>query len=168
MKNLKYLVLASFALMAACKSSEKVSKTNPVKEEYTSASMYGDSLFFYMERTPCFGRCPVYTLHIYPDGKMVYEGKQFSKLEGYYTTQVTKEFMNDLALYAKRISYFNLEDTYDAAVTDLPTTITEMWYKDQHHKIINRYGGPDELSKFQNFVDELISGISTWETIAQD
>ncbi len=40
-----------------------------------------------LERTACFGACPVYTLSIYADGTVVYNGERFVDVEGEQTTQ---------------------------------------------------------------------------------
>ncbi len=35
-----------------------------------------------LERTQCFGSCPVYKLTVYGDGRVVYEGGGFVKIKG--------------------------------------------------------------------------------------
>ena len=43
-----------------------------------------------LERTACFGVCPVYKLTVYGDGRVVYEGKRFVRVEGTITRNISE------------------------------------------------------------------------------
>src|SRR5262245_38911323 len=61
----------------------------------------GDSLFFHMERTPCFGRCPVYKLDVYRSGYATFDGSQNTPLIGQYRTWVSRDRMERLVREAE-------------------------------------------------------------------
>ena len=56
----------------------------------------GDTAFFVLERTACFGTCPTYRLTINGDGKAYYEGRRFVPREGRYAGQVDAAKMKAL------------------------------------------------------------------------
>ena len=41
-----------------------------------------------LERTECFGTCPVYRLTVHGDGRVVYEGIRFVEVEGTVKTSI--------------------------------------------------------------------------------
>jgi len=44
-----------------------------------------------LERTECYGFCPIYTLTIQGDGTVVYDGKDFVKTKGRVEITIPKE-----------------------------------------------------------------------------
>ena len=105
-----------------------------------------DSLFCRYERTPCFGRCPVFELKIYRSGYAVYEGKNFVDLIGFYHTTFTATSLQKINDTAEAIKYFSLKDSYDNPyVTDLPTITTEIHTEKHNKSVAARYQSPAEL-----------------------
>ena len=118
-----------------------------------------DSLFMTMRKTPCYGRCPIYTASIYNSGYVVYQGKRFVRNEGIHTGRLTEDQMNSIRHMARNVNYFEFNDEYDRPVTDLPTTYTTMHLNGQKKTIKNRVGGPDALRGFENHVQKILDGI---------
>lgn len=169
MKKLHILLFALLALGASCKSQEEAAAPVPPKpvDNYAEEKYTGE-LFFKMERSACYGRCPVYEVTITPSGEVTYLGKHFVELEGLYKAQVSEAFLAEIAAYAKRINYFELEESYDSPITDIPSTKTEIWMQDQHHAVYNRYDAPKGLNDFQDFVEEKVNSIEGWERVTTD
>src|SRR5690554_8070209 len=46
-----------------------------------------DSLIISFEKTPCFGRCPVYKIKVFESGFAIYEGINFAEKMGTYSTR---------------------------------------------------------------------------------
>ena len=42
-----------------------------------------------IEKSPCFGKCPVYTMQIFKDGKVLYEGRMNTKKLGTFQKNIT-------------------------------------------------------------------------------
>lgn len=116
-----------------------------------------------LERTACFGTCPIYTLAIYEDGRVEYVGQDFVTVKGEQTGSITAEQIQELVAAFQDADYFNLQDEYTAPVTDLPTTITSFTF-DGKTKTIRNYGGcldgmlvpaPQALCELENKIDEV-------------
>ena len=71
----KYLLVIGVLLLAATLSIGCNSNKTPVPSNI-------NTVVITLERTTCFGVCPVYTLTIYGDGRVVYEGTRFVRTEG--------------------------------------------------------------------------------------
>ena len=103
-------------VLFACGSSKKGTETK-VKE-------IKKELIISLERTPCYGTCPIYKMEIFSDGSAFYHGERFVEKIGNYEFSVSKETLNYILKKADEIGFFELEDKYTANITDLPKTIT--------------------------------------------
>ena len=62
-----------------------------------------------IQRTNCFGRCPVYTLTVFKDGRLEYFGKRFTPRTGKFSSKVDKKKIEELINRAKTIGYNELK-----------------------------------------------------------
>lgn len=112
-----------------------------------------DSLFFSLERTPCFGPCPAYRVKIYRSGSATYEGRGNMEMMGMHTGTVSSEMMEDLLTKAERSGFFGLNDKYDAQVTDLPSTIIQVNSNGRSKKVVARVGTPLTFKNFAEYAE---------------
>lgn len=59
-----------------------------------------------MERFPCYGRCPVYSLRVFEDGSLLYHGTRFGEVEGDVQTRLTAGQLQELSLLFTENGYF--------------------------------------------------------------
>lgn len=121
-----------------------------------------------IQRTNCFGRCPVYTLTVFSDGRLEYFGKKFTTNLGKYTGKVDVQKVEMLMKRAEEISYTTLNNVYDNEhVTDLPSTITSIRKDGELKTIVNRFDAPEELRQFEKFFDSLFEAVD-WEAATNE
>lgn len=116
-----------------------------------------------LERTSCFGLCPVYQLTIHRSGKVEYEGKAHVWEEGQRTGRISGKNFETLAKKIDEINFFNLKDRYDGknpdgsgvTVTDLPTTRTSITRGNRTKTVENYFRGPKGLKELEDLIDEL-------------
>src|SRR5215510_2865259 len=60
-----------------------------------------------IERTSCFGSCPVYSAQIHADGSVVYLGKRDVKEIGERRFKISQENLQELIKEFQRIDYFS-------------------------------------------------------------
>lgn len=113
-----------------------------------------------LERTACFGTCPVYSLTIRGDGTVVYEGKDFVKVKGKAETTISQEQVEQLVSEFEKVDYFSLNDSYtERTITDAPTVTTSITI-DGKTKTIEHYRGdenaPEALTQLENKIDEIV------------
>jgi len=114
-----------------------------------------------IERTTCFGACPAYSLEITGDGTVTYQGRQFVRVIGKETAKISPEAVEQLVTAFERIHYFDLQNVYTAHITDVPTTTTSIRIGERFKKVVDHYGGPDELQKLEDRIDE-VAGSDRW------
>lgn len=118
-----------------------------------------------LERTACFGACPIYTVTIYTDGTVEYHGERFVTTEGEQTGSIDPETVQQLIAGFEAAGYFDWNDEYtNMGVSDLPTIITSVT-RDGETRQITRYAGdesaPFALPYLETWID-LAARTSQW------
>src|SRR5215510_12280935 len=123
-----------------------------------------------LERTACYGFCPVYKLTITADGAVVFEGRRFVKQEGVtIKSAITQDQLKRLMAEFDRVKFFSLEDDYmnNPRVcayyrTDNPSAFTSIRI-DGKSKTVRHYHGcggpkvPKEVTELENKIDEIVN-----------
>lgn len=127
---------------------------NAVKNK-TAISAWGKITEISLERTGCFGSCPIYKITLRSDGSATYVGKRYSPREGAFQGKFEYGF-EKLAELLYRQGFFNLENEYNAPFTDLDTTIVTVT-QDGKAKAVRDYGSaaPVELWGVEQLIDSL-------------
>jgi hypothetical protein len=108
-----------------------------------------------LERTPCFGFCPDYTVTVFGNGTVLYEGRNFVAVEGEQRGQIPQEDVRELVDEFYDARFFNLRDRYEQSVTDLPSQTTTITI-DGQTKSVYRYGfEPERLAQLEDKIDEI-------------
>lgn len=149
-----HIALTLFTLGWLACNGQKPAAKGP--ERFGSAT---DSLFFSLERTPCFGKCPAYTVTIYRSGFAEYTGRSNAPRQGRHTGRVDQAVLESLLEQAEAIGYFGLADSYDGPVTDLPSTITRIVSGDRDKRIVARHKTPPALKSFAQQADSLLKDV---------
>lgn len=113
------------------------SSTAPPAERITEISL---------ERTPCFGSCPVDKVVLRADGTAAYTGTRFvERLGEFRGTLSTRDFQRLAGLLTSQ-RFFNLRNRYASRATDLPSRITSA-VRSGTRKAVTNYGdaGPINL-----------------------
>jgi len=117
-----------------------------------------------LERTGCYGTCPIYLVIISGDGNVTYQGERFVKTLGVQTYQIPQSSVKELVALVYQKNYFSLEDRYEFSATDLPTVITSVRVGDEL-KTVENYGGagPIQLQEIEKKIDEVSDSESLWK-----
>src|SRR5579862_9270632 len=62
-----------------------------------------------LERTACFGSCPIYKLTISADGTVEFEGKDFVQVKGNAKGKISTDAVHQLVVAFDEIKYFSLD-----------------------------------------------------------
>lgn len=161
------LVIVGLTLgIAACARGTSV----PAAEQ-SGAPTEAEPLAISLERTPCFGTCPVYTIAVSPSGLVTFEGRAHVKLLGTATGQIPRRRVGELLNELERAGYFRFAERYAVSeptcgryVTDLPTVITIASLKGRAKRIEHDHGCggvPGALAVLEKRIDEVL-GSSEW------
>ncbi|MGH7526774.1 MAG: DUF6438 domain-containing protein [Gemmatimonadales bacterium] len=124
-----------------------------------------------LERTPCFGSCPVYQVSIARSGLIRWEGKNHVAQPGPASAQIPSERVDSLVNELRAGGYFDFAERYvlDAPAcgqyaTDSPTVITSVTLEGGSKRIQHDYGcsgAPPELGRLERRIDE-VAGVARW------
>lgn len=151
-------MVAAF-LFVQCKSSEKPAGGYAMKNDTV--------LLASIERTPCFGICPVYKISIYQSGYVVMNGKRNVPNIGWFSTRLTTEQVKEIIRYAEEHRIYNLEGEYiEPRIADFPTTITELNINNRYKRIVNTQpSAPETLLSWEKFLDSFFNDHTQWQLI---
>ena len=147
-------------LLTGCITITKKDGANEPSSEPTSTAIH-DDLVIKLERTPCFGNCPVYSLMIKGDGTVIYSGVQFVKITGIQESTISIDAVEQLLMEFEKADYFSLNDSYTKfGKSDMPSANTSISLGGQT-KSVNHYLGdstaPESLTELEDKIDEIVN-----------
>jgi hypothetical protein len=162
MKNFFLLLLFPTLLFSSCKQNEKIARgpenVLAIDQEVVEIkdATEDPNVFATLQKTPCFGTCPFYSLVIYKTGKAFYQGVMYTEPLGKFNLEFSKKEMEEILKKAEQINYFALKDEYDQHVSDFPSTITSLRRGITAKRIKNRVEGPAELKEYETFLEKML------------
>ncbi|MBZ0287154.1 MAG: DUF6438 domain-containing protein, partial [Anaerolineae bacterium] len=112
-----------------------------------------------LERTACFGTCPVYSVSIFADGTVNYNGTDFVSVTGEQTNQIDPATVSQMVEAMTESGYFEWDEAYqDQSVTDLATVTTSVTRDGETHQIVHYLGdfsAPVALSFLEQWIDDM-------------
>jgi hypothetical protein len=119
-----------------------------------------------LERTPCYGLCPVYKVTVLGTGEVEYFGEAHVDKAGTHRWRISRRRLQRLAGALERANYLHLEDDYTRGeVTDAPACLTSVEYDDGSSKSIVHHHGdpaaPDALTELEDEIDR-ITGVERY------
>jgi hypothetical protein len=118
----------------------------------------GDFTTIKMERSACFGSCPVYTIEIKSNGEITYNGERYVETKGKQKLQLSKSEINALKDAISESRFYSLNDRYDGNITDLPATTITLKTITGEKSVYDYYMAPPRLSELEKKIDK-IAGI---------
>ena len=156
-------------LTAACAPRPAGDADTP--EPSTAVAEGSDSTLITLERAPCYGTCPVYTVTISGSGAVRFVGTRFTTQIGEVAAEIPRARVDSLVAELRAGGYFELADAYmpDAPAcglyaTDSPTVVTSVLSGGVRKEIRHDHGcsgAPPALGGLERRIDE-VAGTSRW------
>jgi len=108
-----------------------------------------------LERTACFGTCPVYTVTMRDDGSVEYDGRSFVRVPGKFSWKIDPAIVRALAEEMSRAGFFELKNEYTGMVTDMPTTYTSLSVGSRSKHVKDYFDAPPKLMELEKRIDDV-------------
>lgn len=148
-------------------------RQNTGAEEATPAVVVAgaDSAAISLERTACFGTCPVYRVVIFRTGLVRFTGLRFTAHVGDTSAQIPPARVDSLLAELQEGGYFGFADAYEPgtescgrAATDNPSATSAVVLDGRRKEIRHYYGcpaAPQTLVHLERRIDE-VAGTDRW------
>jgi hypothetical protein len=119
-----------------------------------------------LERTGCFGVCPIYSVTLFSDGRVIYEGKYNVAVIGIHTKKISPVRVQEIAKQAASIGYFSFDQRINMAF-DVPRAITQIRIGDRLNRVEHFLMGKDDknappgLTALEEMIDQ-VADIREW------
>jgi len=157
-------LVAAGVLLGLASCARNGAESKPVDRSSQSAT---SAPVITLERTACFGSCPVYTISVSPSGEVQYEGRAHVRQLGAATGRVPRERVDSLLSELDRGGYFTFAERYTSPepacgryVTDSPSLITSVTLRGRTKRITHDYGcgaAPGALVVLEHRIDEALN-----------
>ena len=108
-------------------------------------------LIISLQRTACFGTCPIYKIEILSDGSGIYTGTRFVENIGITKFSLSETQLNLILTQAEAIGFTNMQEEYSEPISDLPTTFIQI----KNKRIRDYTGAPKTLKNLENLIDQM-------------
>jgi hypothetical protein len=129
-----------------------------------------------LQRTSCYGPCPIYTVTIDAHGTVTFEGERSVRVVGRRTAHIDTSIVAGLLAKAESIRFFDMRDAYRVienpdgsvtSVTDLPTKFVSVTVNGRTKKVEDYVAAPDSLAEFEREIDTA-AGTQRWVFLDDD
>ena len=155
--NMSVFIVLRFSILALLLSSCSL-MNNSIGNDY-------EHYQFIMSKTSCRGNCPVYSITLYGNGDISYEGFQNVNTIGRQQGSLQTDSVIAILQELNRMQYYDLKYEYSQQqITDMPSVITQIVYSKNgigSSKQVVDYQGdrstPNELRKLYDRIESMIA-----------
>src|SRR6188768_2297444 len=104
--------------LAACSKKKAPADTTSIDQPHPPDTVPGVAVIATLERTGCYGECPVYRLTVNADGSVVYVGTRWVKVLGRQVYKISEAQLAELQAAFERANFNQLHDYDKVESTD--------------------------------------------------
>lgn len=171
-------ILCSSLFLTACAQNKKTVKTDggssapPASSADNNTSAPAgkpgrDITAMTMRRSGCFGRCPIYQVQLFSDGRVRYIGERFTENLGTFEKNVGAANVQAILREAQAMRVDTCSAEYPMMIPDLPGLSYTFTRPQGVQSIANAGFGPRYLVAIAADVDSLVRVDKTWRKTAE-
>lgn len=120
-----------------------------------------------MSKSPCYGRCPVFTLSIYEGGIASFKGDRYTVRTGLWVKQLDKETYEDLLRAFRGANLWQFDNVYRGEYYDAPTVSITYYEEGDVKTILGKDGRPYQVLQLEAILDDLARS-EGWEQLGSN
>ena len=119
-----------------------------------------------LDRGTCFGQCPSFSMTIYTNGLIKFNGRKFTAKEGFHERTISQNEVESLRKLLEDAKLWQYQDEYDRGISDVQTIRLKYYDEDYRTKSIRMRGVTEEesLNTLVSYLTEM-STTGTWAPI---
>ncbi|WP_210518657.1 DUF6438 domain-containing protein [Hymenobacter terricola] len=169
MRYLPLLLLLSFFSFALPACAQKATTTQKTKTKKLSkkavaaqARATNDAApVLTFERTPCFGTCPAYSMKVFADGRVAYEGRHAVPMMGPKELKLPASAVADMLHQTQEAHFDQFQASYLRGTTDLPSTIIGVKQPNGQFKSVTvEEGAPDNVKMLVTYLSNQFDALA--------
>lgn len=146
---MRYLIFIVILMFTACKSSKKSTTIqNVAPDDYLS-----------LERSGCYGTCPIYQVKIYGNGTVQYIGERHVDNVGSYSSQLNQMDIHQLFQQASLAKWESYPEKYPIDNVDFPQFRIGYQNEDKTYLIQANSRADEELIALSKAIDLAIANL---------
>lgn len=145
-------------LLAATMTLLSCGSNKAIKKAPEGAVKYG------LSKGACFGKCPIYELKIFEDGKASFEGKKFTPNIGLYEGKVPADTYKALEKAFAAANFMAYPDSFPSLIPDLPAIRVTHHNGTDSKTVWGKEDRPDTLVQLQ-FLLEAVIDDTEWKLV---
>ncbi|HYQ45396.1 MAG TPA: DUF6438 domain-containing protein [Polyangiaceae bacterium] len=154
------LACAALASLPACgKKKKAAADTTSIDQPHPPDTVPGATAVATLERTGCYGECPVYRLTVNSDGSVVYVGTRWVKVLGRQVYKISDAQLSELQASFDRAGFSQLRDYDKVESTDDDWALLS-YRRGAGFKRVRHYHGdnsaPPALSTLEDEFDRIV------------
>ena len=153
------LACAALVCLAGCGKKKAPGDTTSVDQPHPPDTVPGAQVIATLERTGCYGECPVYRLTVNSDGSVVYVGTRWVKVLGRQEYKVSEAQVAELQAAFERANFNQLRD-YDKVESTDDDWAHLSYRRGAGFKRVRHYHGdnnaPPALSALEDEFDRIV------------
>lgn len=160
---------------SGCKTqTETVATGQEPVQAATNSSGFPRSWQLVMERTPCYGTCPIYTVTIDArTGEVDFKGRRFVELEGHYRKTISEAQLRKLWQQLNDSNFWEMKPKYDdPRVSDVPNRIIQFRNLEPgtdkpEQKVVGRYQTPQAFDDLAHLIDQIARDTEGYQKVGE-
>lgn len=126
-----------------------------------------DSTVITLERGPCFGHCPEYTVTLYGSGRIEFDGRRYVCEMGHHSARAPTYEVRRLVAQMLEAGYFELDWTAGPLATNASTVTSSLRHAGQTRQI-EHYLGDEGAPRLLKFLEDRIDAVAgTWRWLPE-
>lgn len=152
------IILGVSVAFFSCKSTKEATSSNSDNNSAKTQVQTEPQMLASINRTACFGQCPMYKATFFDNGEVRYVGKRFVENVGTYKALIDAEQVEEIQSKINEFDYYSLDSIYPTPISDFPSCITEVNLDGNYKRVVNRQNPPRNLKAFERYLDGLLAG----------
>jgi hypothetical protein len=109
--------------------------------------------FVELQRTRCNGTCPAYSVRVYADGRVNWDGKYAVRVRGTASARISTKLAQELLENLRAGGFWDLRDEYRRRFEDTPGAVVILHIGKREKRVIDNGTAPTWLQLLENKID---------------